>query len=332
MISALIPSHHARGRALRRCLASLWRQTRRPDEVLVVLDGGSEADAAALGRAWNSRFGDRLRVWTQPASGYLPARRTLVDRSRGRWLLSLNDDIELAPGCVAAHAEAHEAAPGETLVVTGPCLQLAASDAERVSPGRPADLLDRLVAETGLVFFDAAAAAAAGELTHRHVYGLNLSAPADAVRAVGGFADFPNTYGYDDLQLARKLERHAGARVRFAHGAAVSHRHRYDTDALFAREEALGRAAWRYAHADPAFTQELFHRDLRDAAELAYLRTAVDREAVDARRNLEAFAGICRQPADALPANSALLAALPGFWVPGKRWLWRRGVLSAAGA
>lgn len=324
-VSVLIPSH-GRPAKLSACLASLAAQERRPEEVQVVLDGGTAAEAAALRERFGDALGGALRVEAVPRDGLMPARVRLLAGATRRICLSLNDDVVAAPSLVRAHHEAH-AASGRVRVVTGPCQQLPAADAGTAD--HPACLLDRLSAETGLIFFDATEAAATGTLSHRHVYGLNFSAPTRALRGVGGFRNLPNAYGYEDLELAFRLEA-AGAKIHFEAEAAVSHRHRLGFEALLKREGKLGQAAFAHAGLHPAFGLALFGRDIRAASFLRFCREAVEVGAPDAERNRAAFRRLCQLPADTLPAGSPLLAELPQFWVPLKRHLWRLGLLRAA--
>lgn len=322
--SVLIPSHGRPGK-LEACLGSLARQSRPPLEVRVVLDGGSPAEANALRRAWKGPLGGRLQVAASPRLGYLPARVRLLAEARGEIALSLNDDVTACEHLVEAHERAH-ARHDSPVLATGPAEQ-------NVSPSpadpRPATLFDRLVAETPLVFFDASAAAAAGRLTYRHVYGLNLSAPTGLLQRVGGFHNLAHTYGYDDLELAWRATHRGGAALAFESEAAVVHHHRVTPRSLLRRERALGMAASRYARANPAFGLDLFGVDLCAAKPRAELAAALRRDARDARRNRRDFLALAQLPAATVPNASPLLEPLSRFWVPAKRWLWRRGVLES---
>src|SRR6185503_17009447 len=95
----------------------------------------------------------------------------------------------------------------------------------------------------------------------RHCWGLNFSAPMQAVRAVGGFTAFPMAYGYDDIELAFRLQRRFEMPVLYRPGALAEHDHRYLPEDVLRRERQLGQAAWRFAGLNPEFARTVFGRD-----------------------------------------------------------------------
>jgi len=89
-------------RFLAACLDSLFRQTYRPLE-LVVLDNAS-ADGT-----WEflQRHADRLRLRRSPVNlGFAAGQNEAIRRSRGSWVLTLNPDARLEPDFVARLVEA----------------------------------------------------------------------------------------------------------------------------------------------------------------------------------------------------------------------------------
>lgn len=89
------------------CLDSLRRQRLDGVEILLV-DNGSTDDSLAFVRA---RYGDAVRILALPDNrGYGAGLNAGIAAARGRYLLPLNSDTELAPECCArlvAAADAH---------------------------------------------------------------------------------------------------------------------------------------------------------------------------------------------------------------------------------
>ncbi|MEX2218272.1 MAG: glycosyltransferase family A protein [Phycisphaerales bacterium] len=363
-LSVIIPTH-ARPRKLAACLARLARQTLAGDryEVLVGVDGPDEGSAAAAREAWG-RCGAALTVIPCPRAGYNAARNALLPQARGRYLVSLNDDVLPEPGFLEEHLRAHaereaaERGAGRGAVITGYSPFVRFEDET---------VFDVLARETSMIFFydqmvpaeDQPGPAAGGPTLRggssgpagsgpaaerratrepewdwgfRHCYGLNFSAPAGAVREVGGFVAFPLAYGYDDIELAFRLRERLGLPVLFRARARAEHDHRYTPRGVLEREERLGAAAWHFAGVNPAFAGAVFGRDIRSEGELAYSREFVEREAGLARLLEGTFLALGEMAAGAIEGahRGTLLAALYQHHLPLKRYWWRRGLLGAA--
>jgi glycosyltransferase involved in cell wall biosynthesis len=121
--------------ALGLTLASIERQTRLPDEVIVADDGSGE-DTTALLDAWRERLAGRMhRVW-QPNEGFRAARvRNLgLAIATGDYVVVLDGDMVLHPEFVADHAAA--ARPGRWVQGVRPRLSQPATRA-MLDAGRP---------------------------------------------------------------------------------------------------------------------------------------------------------------------------------------------------
>ena len=207
-ISVIIPTHQ-RPAKLAACLRALAAQTLdgREYEVLVGFDGGDAHGTRAAADAWKGALeaqnpgagGGALQLIEVPRCGITNVRNHLLARASGRVMLSTNDDVIPDPRLLEAHAREHEAASGRgtPVIVSGS------------SPWvvhQPDRLFDRLVRETSMVFFHdrmiAAQAEPMRDWGYRHAWGLNMSAPMDLVREVGGFTVFPAWYGYEDNELS----------------------------------------------------------------------------------------------------------------------------------
>jgi GT2 family glycosyltransferase len=337
-VSVIIPTYR-RPAQLAACLARLARQSLAPDryEVLVGLDGPDDETGACAGRAWREAGGgaDGLRVVPCPRAGLNATRNRLLDGATGSLVLSLNDDVLAAPGLLDAHRRAHDEARGRLgrdAIVGGhsPFVEY-----------EGATLFDALCQHTPMLFFYDRMVADPDrwrDWGFRHCFGLNFSAPLALVRAVGGFTAFPLLYGYDDIEIAWRIQRHApGTPVLFRPEALAPHDHRYRPAEVLDRERRLGGTAWRFAGENPGFALATFGRDIRADAEVGYSREFVGREARDAERLRETFLGFERTPASVLDGAGAaerrgVLRALAQQHLLLKRWEWRRGLLEAADA
>ena len=326
--SVIIPTFQ-RGEKLAACLRSLAAQTGVPGryEVLVGFDG-DDPDGLRLAQAtqpsWSTRAGT-LALHTLPRSGLTRIRNALLTRATGRILISTNDDILASPNFVAAHIKAHEdlRASGKRAVFSG-------DSRWRIHPNDAA--WDRLIRDTPMIFFDAIMR----EPEHdpdkdwgfRHSWGLNMSAETALVREVGGFTVFPAWYGYEDTELAFKLNAHfPPTPVLYRPQAALEHDHRVGALEYLRREYSLGFAALGFAQTSPACAAAMFARDVTSHAERGYCAEFVTRERTAATRAWSALAPLTQQPAHSI--SQGTLDAEYRAHLPLTRWAWRHGLLDA---
>ena len=325
-LSVQIPSW-GRDAALDRLLTALLADPAGvPIEVLVGLDGGSPEAAASLTTAHASAAhsaGVSLSIEALPSIGSSAVRVHLLNRAAAPITVTLNDDVVTHPGFLRAHLDAHRtAARGSATptIVTGP--------APFASIDRPT-VFDALVQRTGLVFFDAHAAAQNGTLNYRHCYMLNLSFPTDLARESGALTATKAPYGYEDICLAHRLISEANARVIWRDDATVVHHHRYQPADIVRREYLLGLSAAEFAILRPAFAWDLFRREIRAPESLANARGFLRTARRDAVRVHNHFLSLGQIPAPNPDAIEPLLPALAESWGLLKRWLWWRGVTDA---
>lgn len=335
MDASLIIPTLGRPRTLAACLRALAPQCAPPArfEVLVGFDGPDEGGVRAAQDAWLGAGGaaDRLGLHEGPRAGQATVRNRLLAHARGRVLIFLNDDVIPRPGFVEAHLAAQREAigAGRPAIVAG------------YSPWRvhePDRFFDRLVRETSMVFFydrmntPEGLADRGRDWGFRHAWSLNVSMPAPAVREAGGFGVFPCTYGYEDDELAFRLQRRFGLPVLYRPEACAEHDHRMDPRDYLHREYKLGYAAWGFARSAPECALALFGRDITDPGELAYSRELVARERPAAQRLERAFLGLADLPASLGdgPHGRALVELAYGQHLLLKRWVWRMGLLAAA--
>ena len=96
-----------------RALRSIFAQTFADNEVIVVDDGSTDDTASVL-----ARFGDRIRVITQPNRGLSSARNAGVRASSGEYIAFLDDDDEWMPEKLARCVPVLDADPDCALVYT----------------------------------------------------------------------------------------------------------------------------------------------------------------------------------------------------------------------
>jgi glycosyltransferase involved in cell wall biosynthesis len=108
-VSAIIPTYNRRP-LLERALESIFRQSRRPDEVLVIDDGSTDDTPDRIPK----RFPD-VRFIRQEQRGVSAARNRGLCAARGKWLAFLDSDDEWLPEKLGRQLEALRAEPEHSL-------------------------------------------------------------------------------------------------------------------------------------------------------------------------------------------------------------------------
>lgn len=111
-VSVIIPVYNGAA-TIGRALASVFAQTFTYYEVMVINDGSTDDTAAVL-----SRYGDRIRVITQPNRGLSAARNAGVRASHGEYVAFLDDDDQWMPEKLARCVPVLDADPGCALAYT----------------------------------------------------------------------------------------------------------------------------------------------------------------------------------------------------------------------
>jgi peptidoglycan/xylan/chitin deacetylase (PgdA/CDA1 family)/GT2 family glycosyltransferase len=231
-VSIVVPTR-ARPSQLRWLLEGLARSTEsfRRFEVLVAVDGPDEPTHDLL-RRWSSPF--RLRALTLPQRGQMAARNAAVAEADAPYVLFLDDDILPSPFLVGAHVAAQKEHLGVLAV----------------------GLLEQLPADGGDWYACAYAAAwrrhyqrLPARIDWADAYSGNLSAPTEAVRAVGGFPEDMPTNG--DAAFAYRMAA-AGYEILYVPAAAGVHAEDKTSAALVDSRVRLGDAAVQLVRRHPA--------------------------------------------------------------------------------
>lgn len=229
-LSVVIPTHDKRA-LLERTLAALRAQALPPGtawEIVVVDDGSSDGTGAWLA-AERGRPGVELRVVTPELNvGRARARNLGAFAARGQWVVFIDDDIVAPPDLLAAHLALLEAHPGHGTIgyaVTAP---------ELIDAPHLHYLDTRGVARLG-----------PGPAPARYFVTQNAAVPREAFTAVGGFDEAFRAYGFEDMEVAFRLEDRAGVRFHCLPAPVPVHVHHHTLAQLLDKRRECGRGSLR---------------------------------------------------------------------------------------
>lgn len=113
---SVVLATYNRSAMLLRCIAALEKQTLARDryEILVVDDNSPDDTAQRIQEYPDVRF---FRQSKNAGPG--AARNVGIRNALGKWVLSLDDDIIVAPDTLEQHLQAHAAQPGDNLAIMG---------------------------------------------------------------------------------------------------------------------------------------------------------------------------------------------------------------------
>jgi len=237
--------------SLGRLLDGLGAQDELDFEIVVVSDA-KHPDPDALERMITDRPYPARRVHaTTP--GASAARNAGVEAAQAPLVLFLDDDVVPRPDLVSRHLDWHTRHPGREIGVLGLVVW---SPEIRVTP------FMRWV-ERGMQFDYAGAVGA--EAGWERLYTANASVKRELVLAVGGFDEGRLPYGYEDLDLAKRMHDEHGFRLLFHRDAVVEHLHEMTLDDWRANVARIARSERAFVAKHPEMAPH-FHEVFSTAA------------------------------------------------------------------
>ena len=267
LLSVVIPTY-CKADLLRRTLHALACQEMEKGawEVIVVDDGSPDHTREVLAEM-EADFPVPLRV-VAPGNnvGRARARNLGVEEASGTWVLFLDDDILAPPGLLAAPLEL--LAGNDKLGTIG----YAVSDP---------DLVDaphfRYLDTRGVARLNSSTAPARFFVTQ------NAVAPRWALKEIGGFDEEFSAYGFEDMELAFRLEDHCGISFRALHQPVPRHIHHHSLAQYLDKKVECGRHSLpQLARTHPQRLQQMRLHWIVDPDETGCpVRTALVRRILD---------------------------------------------------
>jgi len=233
-LSVVTPTRN-KAALLRRTLASLAAQEYAASEFeVVVVDDGSTDETPRLLESFAAPYALRtVRIDTN--QGRAAARNRGIAAATGRTIVFLDDDMEAVPGFLAAHAAIHPRDAGEGRGRVAGIGNVVNHPEITVAP------IDHYMSTRG-----AQKVRARGPLPWKYFSTNNASVAREDLAAIGGFDEAFVHYGFEDLELAWRLERERGVTFRFVEEARTLHVHPHTLDDVLAKKRLAGQASLPY--------------------------------------------------------------------------------------
>ncbi len=236
-LSVVIPTYN-RAEKLERTLEHLHDQSLSSEsyEIIVVNDGSTDETEALL-KKWSAK-NPRLHVFHQKNAGQGVARNHALKKAEGKITLFIGDDIYGSPDFLLNHVRFHQDHPEENQA----CLGLTEWE-------EPATLFMRWLTHGGPQF-------AYGDLTADqpadfwYFYTSNLSIKTSLLKKESFDEDFKG-YGWEDIELGYRLERHHHLKLIYAPQALATHDHAMEEKDLERKMLAIGRTASTFQKKHP---------------------------------------------------------------------------------
>lgn len=247
-IAVVIPTAGRRD-TLRACLRRLAAQDDRDFELVLVADALADADRVR-GMLDGTPGLPAARLLQADRPGASCARNTGWRATGAPVIVFLDDDVLPDPGLVGAHRAVHDADPAPGTGALG---------GMRWAAGLPVTPFMRFI-EDGLQF-DYGVVEDLEATGWWHLYTCNVSLKRAALAAVGGLDETGFPFGYEDLDLGRRIDAATGLRLVVARAAGAEHDHLMTLEQW---RERIRRIAWserrfvtRYPDVAPHFHDRL---------------------------------------------------------------------------
>lgn len=228
-LSVITPTYN-KLHLLRRTLDSLSKQSFPASdfEVLVIDDGSTDGTREYLE---NCSTPFALRTLPQGENrGRAAARNRGIEDASGELVVFLDDDMELVEGFLEAHWDFHQGrskVAGIGNVINHP--EVTEAPIDRYMSTRGAQKIKDQ-----------------GRLPWRYFSTNNASVRREDLQAIGGFDEQFRFYGFEDLELAYRLEKERGVQLWFVTGARSLHIHPHTLQEVLEKKTLVGRSSMPY--------------------------------------------------------------------------------------
>ena len=212
---------------------------------VVVIDDGSTDSTRQLVETAASSYPVPLKYLFQQNRKQGAARNLGVSQACGDYLLFLEDDIVPGPLFVSEHRKSHAA---------GDPLLAAIGYTGWLEHFRPTPFL-QYIGEQGWQF-GVSLIEDPDDLPFNFFYTSNLSVPRDLFLRSGGFDESFQEYGWEDMELALRLQE-KGMRLVCNARAVAYHHHRINLASFARRQRQVGRTAWTFYAKHPGMADFL---------------------------------------------------------------------------
>ncbi|MBD3348336.1 MAG: glycosyltransferase [Candidatus Eisenbacteria bacterium] len=239
-VSVITPTHCKREH-LAATLGALGAQTYPLSLVeVIVVDDCSEDDT------WDFLTGLKTQYALRPIlheenRGSAAARNTALRAAEGELALFLDDDMRAVPGLIEAHVRCHDEHPGAVVIgnaLTAP--ELGTSNTLRYLDTRGVHKLSEGAA-----------------VPARYFVTNNSSVPRRRLLEVGLFDESFVGYGFEDTEIAFRLEEEAGLNFIYCPEALAYHIHHHSLEQLLRKRYESGRALVHLLESHPHRAAEL---------------------------------------------------------------------------
>ena len=207
---------------------------------IIIADDGSTDDTVSAARQLKSQIQYPITILSSDHAGPAAARNRALDHVTGDLILLLGADIRLLAGALATHLLWHEQHTDS--------LQAALGWVKWDPALAPTQLMEWLVHGGPQNNYDALLGKATADPQH-FFNGAHLSLKSQ-VLATERFSSSFDSYGWEDLELGRRLGQH-GLQLHVLEQAQALHHHFYSAAAVTVRQQAAGRSLRQYQRLHP---------------------------------------------------------------------------------
>jgi len=210
-------------------------------EIVVTDDGSTDGSLGVVETAAKSSSVPVRLIPLSERHGPARARNAALAQARGELVVFVDSDIIVVPGFLQAHLRAYEGAPDRAYTI-GPVVNVADLDAAlRFPPATPWDM------------------------SRASLHTANASVPRPVLDEVGVFDDGFDAYGWEDLDLGRRLKKAGVTRLEATEAVAYHVDPPISTPAQLqtrlAKERERGRTALTFLAKHPEFSARLTAQD-----------------------------------------------------------------------